>query len=264
MSDHLNSGDVLHVNSSLSCTSGRVFLVLQGDGNLVLYKNDSTPLWASHTDGKPVNQAIMQTDGNFVVYGPSGPLWASNTDGHPGSALLVQDDGNAVIYDPNGQPRWATNTVLPAQHQPGRFPYITSVGKTAIRGKGYEYINRAVLSSSGRFDVDLRVQNVMLAVGFTGGAKALFVDLGGDIIGEAGWYTLGVDPKGLPFGSSDRTKHFVSQVDQGLINNIAEVHWVFEHRPQQYGAIDQIVAAGKKLAAAAGELEAVGAVLGKL
>ena len=263
MSDHLNSGEVLHVNSSISSRAGESSSSSRATGTWCSTRTTRRRFRASHTDGKPVSQAIMQTDGNFVVYGPSGALWASNTNG-AGSALLVQDDGNVVIYDPSLQPRWATNTVLPAQHQPGRFPYITSVGKTAIHGKGYAYINQAVLSSLGRFDVHLRVQNVMLAVGFTGGAKALFVDLGGDIIGEAGWYTLGVDPKGYPFGSSDRTKHFVSQVDQGLINNIAEIHWVFEHRPQQYGAIDQIVAAGKKLGAAAGELEAVGAVIGKL
>ena len=45
-------------------------------------------------------RAIMQTDGNFVVYGPSGPTWASGTNGR-GSApymALMQPDGNLVVY----------------------------------------------------------------------------------------------------------------------------------------------------------------------
>ncbi len=85
-------------------------LIMQTDGNLVLYKSNEDrtgmPTWATGTNPNG-SYAIMQEDGNLVVYDSNNkPLWASNTDGHPGAQLSVQGDGNAVIY----QPVWATNT----------------------------------------------------------------------------------------------------------------------------------------------------------
>src|ERR1700678_148472 len=40
-------------------------LVLQGDGNLVIYNHSGRALWASNTDIHNQTQAVMQTDGNF-------------------------------------------------------------------------------------------------------------------------------------------------------------------------------------------------------
>jgi GH25 family lysozyme M1 (1,4-beta-N-acetylmuramidase) len=91
-----------------SC-DGRFNFVMQGDGNLVLYQGTS-PLWASNTVGKGGRTAVMQADGNFVVYAlGNAPRWASNTNGNPGASLVVQNDGNVVIYD-SGKPIWASNT----------------------------------------------------------------------------------------------------------------------------------------------------------
>ena len=68
--DYLLSGD------------GRHQLIMQDDGNLVLYRlSDHKALWASNTAGKAVSKAIMQQDGNFVIYGFPGAIWASNTAG---------------------------------------------------------------------------------------------------------------------------------------------------------------------------------------
>src|SRR5215468_9239908 len=47
------------------------------------------------TDGR--YEAVMQTDGNFVEYGPSGVVWNSRT-GVAGSHIVMQTDGNLVIY----------------------------------------------------------------------------------------------------------------------------------------------------------------------
>lgn len=111
MSDTLRPGERLVANNSEFRVSnnGSYKLVMQQDGNLVLYKGN-TPLWASNTDGVAVDFCIMQDDGNLVLYGfASNAVWASNTNGQPGSFLVVQDDGNVVIYRPNF-PVWATNT----------------------------------------------------------------------------------------------------------------------------------------------------------
>ena len=103
--EHLNPGDEVTSNS-------RVYrLVLQPDGNLVLYDNtNDPPLWASGTQGQAVSECLMQDDGNLVIYGFSdNPLWASGTQGNPGSFLTVQDDANVVIYKPD-VPIWASGT----------------------------------------------------------------------------------------------------------------------------------------------------------
>src|SRR5437773_2200413 len=90
MSDRLNPGDSLAVGGSITSQDGRFTLTLQADGNLVLDEPGRGARWATGTDGRTVSQAVMQTDGNFVLYGPAGPIWATATEGHPGSYLAVQ------------------------------------------------------------------------------------------------------------------------------------------------------------------------------
>lgn len=97
-----------HGESVPSC-DGRFSLIMQPDGNLVLYQG-SKALWSSKTSGTAANRAVMQSDGNFVVYEPSRARWASGTDGNPGAWLAVQNDGNVVVYSAAGSPLWATGT----------------------------------------------------------------------------------------------------------------------------------------------------------
>jgi hypothetical protein len=107
--DRLNPGESLRIEERLTSHNHRYRLVLQRDGNLVLYDARRHPLWASNTNGQQVEQCIMQRDGNLVLYHRNGqPVWASNTVGRPGSYLLLQNDGNLVIYHP--QAVWASNT----------------------------------------------------------------------------------------------------------------------------------------------------------
>jgi hypothetical protein len=107
----LAPGEALYEGDSLTSNNGVHTLVLQEDGNLVLYiQGGSHALWASGTDGRAVSQCIMQADGNPVIYGYPNAIWASNTWGHPGASLVVQDDGNVVIYSTEGHALWATNT----------------------------------------------------------------------------------------------------------------------------------------------------------
>ncbi len=96
----------------VSCDA-RFSLVMQTDGNLVLYEAGVTAaLWASNTAGSAGALAVMQDDGNFVVYTAAGtPVWSSNTAGVGcGAWLAVQTDGNVVIYDSTGKARWSTGT----------------------------------------------------------------------------------------------------------------------------------------------------------
>ena len=92
-----------------SCDGGYV-LNMQFDGNLVLYKSNGTPLWASNTVNQPAAQADLTADGNFVVLGALGNvLWQSGSGGQTAARLFVQGDGNTVIYNNDG-PVWSTGT----------------------------------------------------------------------------------------------------------------------------------------------------------
>ena len=89
---------------------GKSRLVMQSDGNFVLYDENGPARWAVNRFGNG-NYATIQRDGNLVVYNSSGAaLWASNTCCNSGYDLMVQNDGNVVIYAPNWRAVWATGT----------------------------------------------------------------------------------------------------------------------------------------------------------
>jgi hypothetical protein len=118
--NQLNLGDIL-----FSATSA-FQLILQTDGNLVLYGIDDTSLpddltltnatytnviWASGTNGKGAVRCNMQTDGNLVLYDNSShALWNSQTERNPGAFLRCQSDGDLVILGSNGAVLWKSNT----------------------------------------------------------------------------------------------------------------------------------------------------------
>ena len=113
--DRLEADQQLNVNDQLVSANGRARLVMQGDGNLVLYRtDDGRALWASDTPGQPVVYTVMQGDGNLVAYSADGqPYWSTGTDGHPGAQVVLQGDANLVVYDSASSPLWASNTVQP-------------------------------------------------------------------------------------------------------------------------------------------------------
>src|SRR3712207_3719368 len=107
---YLLPNELLRANERITSQERRVFLIYQGDGNLVLYTNTGRYLWDSGTDRRPVGRCIMQGDGNLVIYGPNNEyVWDTETNGNPGSSLVIQDDGNLVIYAPGDRAIWWTN-----------------------------------------------------------------------------------------------------------------------------------------------------------
>ena len=93
---------------SFRSPNGQYRLTYQFDGNLVLYDDmTGVALWGTNTGGRGAGQALLQTDGNFVVSGPSGEVhWTSGTAGNPRAYLVLQNDGNLVIYRADGRPAW--------------------------------------------------------------------------------------------------------------------------------------------------------------
>jgi surface antigen len=112
-SDRLNTGQQLTHNQYLRSPDGRYAMLMQTDGNGVLYGPGYHVLWPSNTSGQG-DRLVMQTDGNLVLYAISTPKWSSNTFGANGIAVL-QSDGNFVVYF-GGTSAWLQpNWVPPGQ-----------------------------------------------------------------------------------------------------------------------------------------------------
>lgn len=106
----LSAPATLGVNLRLISSDGRFEAVMQTDGNFVLYQG-STPLWATGTKGSGANHVALQSDGNLVVYdAANNPKWASRTNGRGGARLTLQNDGNLVLYTAGNSAVWASNT----------------------------------------------------------------------------------------------------------------------------------------------------------
>lgn len=105
----VNSTSVLEAGQSWS--TNRVILAFQGDGNLVLYDKQGTPLWWSGTVGQGA-KAVFQADGNLAVYTQdSRTAWSSRTEGHNGASLVLRADGNMVIQQ-GGTVLWSSGTAM--------------------------------------------------------------------------------------------------------------------------------------------------------
>jgi hypothetical protein len=105
-------------------------LILQQDGNLVLYDPANTAVWNTPTYGNIPAFLTMQMDGNLVLYGyqqgseavPTPPvqkLWASNTsNGSPltVSVLYLSSSGGLAIF--SGSSPTLTSTNLFSLYEP--------------------------------------------------------------------------------------------------------------------------------------------------
>jgi len=112
MNQHITSGQYIQSKTYSYITR------LEHDGELVVYMNDhfhpKNALWRSKkTGGQKPYRLVMQEDGNLVIYDiQNKDIWESGTDGKgsKGHGLVMQDDGNLVIYDGANIPIWDTNT----------------------------------------------------------------------------------------------------------------------------------------------------------
>ncbi|MFJ8039137.1 hypothetical protein ACIRBX_01320 [Kitasatospora sp. NPDC096147] len=100
---------------SASADNGMSQLVLQSDGNLVLYKftgADSYPAWASGTRGKGVVRLGWSQSGYVKLYNSSGGIVCTMgaLNPAPGGRAELRSDGNLVFLNTNGKATWSTGT----------------------------------------------------------------------------------------------------------------------------------------------------------
>lgn len=104
---------VLAANQFIRSSDQRYTAIMQTDGNFVVYDNGKA-IWSSGTNGKAAGGRVaMQADGNVVVYDAAGSAkWDSGSWGsgvNRDFTLVMQTDGNLVAYDnQNGEAVWSS------------------------------------------------------------------------------------------------------------------------------------------------------------
>ncbi len=152
----------------LRSPNGLYELIMQSDGNLVLYyESQADPLWASFPS-EPTSTsyagdtAVLDSDGNLCVEG-----WCNNITA-PNTTLVLQDDGNLVEYAnvPGGSPYavWSTKTedLRGYELQPGELlqpgQYLKSQNGTyslAMSASGYLVLFENGSTTSSSYDCPL-------------------------------------------------------------------------------------------------------------
>ncbi|MEZ5941833.1 MAG: hypothetical protein R3C18_10595 [Planctomycetaceae bacterium] len=103
----LLTGEELRIEQQLTSPDGSHRLLMQGDGNLVIYSR-SGATWATGTEGKGDVRTVMQGDGNVVIYSADGKaIWATGTDGNPGAKLVLGDSGRLEVMDKDNKGIWS-------------------------------------------------------------------------------------------------------------------------------------------------------------
>jgi hypothetical protein len=160
-------GTYLFANNSIVDDNCFYHLDMQTDGNLVTYPGpgQSNALWASGTNVRcssgglfgllaggcvtgNSNYAVMQPDGNFVIYNhiDGTAWWATNTAGHASDEIDQQMDGNLCVYGP-GSPSalWCSG-----HHQGPPYPDVPP-SQCTMQSWDWLVFKNAQLSSGTQF-----------------------------------------------------------------------------------------------------------------
>ncbi|HEX9001315.1 MAG TPA: hypothetical protein VGB07_15525 [Blastocatellia bacterium] len=196
--NRLSVGEQLGVGQSLKSNNGAYTLVLQTDGNLVLYKTGGSHTWAAFP--KPGGtKLILQGDGNLVLYASDNRvMWSSGSNVCKGASFLVlQDDGNLVIYNSDNRAIWSKDGI-----QRGCYNILRGSEETKIISGGYMRTS-FTLSRSGNLTVQTRSWTNNELQGFHGNVTIMICtpDFDCVITKSVG---CGVAGKLDPSGKSDR------------------------------------------------------------
>src|SRR4030043_1462768 len=112
MQDTLGQNEKLKASEELKSENGKYKLVLQGDGNLVVYESQGKALWNSDTLGSGGIEGVMQSGRQLLLKHRDGRVvWATGTHGTKNARWVIQDDGNLVIYNERGLAVWAKGRI---------------------------------------------------------------------------------------------------------------------------------------------------------
>lgn len=114
LSDTLSQNQTLSAGQSLTAVNAAYNLVMQSTGVLQII-GPSGVIWSRTSASNAY--ALMQSDGNFVIYGQGGhpAYWSTGTQGNTGAHIVMQCDGNLVVYRTNGTAAWNSGTQTGSQ-----------------------------------------------------------------------------------------------------------------------------------------------------
>jgi len=132
----LKEGQQLITGQALYSFGNAYYVILQTDGNLVIYKTGAGSTWATNTSGSGATRAVMQTDGNLVLYNArSQPVWASNTSGNQHPYLYVDSLWGGIRIQ-KVVVSWASNTSN-GSNPPNSAPLIFEQDQVLPMGQDY-------------------------------------------------------------------------------------------------------------------------------
>jgi hypothetical protein len=136
-------------NGSIAAQNGGFQLLFLTNGNLVVATAQNQEVWVWESNipvASGANHAIMQADGNFVLYNNLGiAIWATNTSGNPGAYLRLQSTGELNIYSAANQPIWSSTRLLPGQ---ALFIFGGNNVTTPVYGQG-------IYSPNGNYQISI-------------------------------------------------------------------------------------------------------------
>jgi len=154
----LSAGHSLTGGQILWSPSHQYYASFQTDGNLVVYGPTGAATWNSGTYGQGGTELRMQTDGNLVIYTPSvSAVWSTATwNSGSSNRLVMQDDGRLVLYTGGDLPVWINGT------RTGNTQDTLVSGQTILA-------NQYLLSASGQYEAVLQADGNFAVWGPTPG-----------------------------------------------------------------------------------------------
>lgn len=227
----LTSGQSISTDDYLLSPDSQTTLALQRGGNLVVYSNFKNS-WNTGDTG--ATKLIMQGDGNLVLYNQANvAVWSSQTNGNPGARLVLQTDGNMVIYSSGNVPLWATYT----NQNPDHLSYIN----TMFSSPGRMYPGQSIDTADGKYhlifqrDGNLVLYSPNRALWATGtdGKPVAFATLQGD--GNLVLYDRSARPLWYSGTAGNSNLRTVIQQDGNLViyNQLNRAFWATNTSGQQ-------------------------------
>jgi len=135
-SDRVLSGRELASGAAIGTSTGSHRLVMQADGNAVLFAGTVT-LWSTGTTGNAGARLRVGAGGNLTVVSTTGlPVW-SNGIASAGARLVIKSDGRLYEVTPAGKAVWFTAPprTVPRSYLADRAPYVLPGSQAGVAAR---------------------------------------------------------------------------------------------------------------------------------
>jgi hypothetical protein len=111
--DTLKQGEIMKTSEMRRSLNGNYYIVY---GSGILYVVQLSPyniVWKNNTTSITGGKVILESDGNLIIYDDYGkPIWTSGTSnkGESPYSLKMENNGNLVLYDATNNKIWQTET----------------------------------------------------------------------------------------------------------------------------------------------------------